>query len=133
MRDTLKNGFTLTEILVVIAIIGILATVVLVGVNTAREKANIAKAKSEINQIRTVVEMLNLDSSEWPGHQPPDIICTSSCDDNELFLNAADAGLRQQDAGQNYLNWAGPYLPVDPIDPWGNPYFFDTDYDLTIG
>ena len=56
----LKKGFTLIELLVVIAIIGILAAVVLVNVNSARQKAKAAAVTSALSQARTQMET-NLD------------------------------------------------------------------------
>lgn len=53
-----QKGFTLIELLVVIAIIGILAAVVIVSVNSARNKANDSKYKSDINSIMTAIEMV---------------------------------------------------------------------------
>jgi prepilin-type N-terminal cleavage/methylation domain-containing protein len=46
-----KNAFTLIEMLVVIAMIGILSTVLLVAINPSRTKANDAKVISYLNQI----------------------------------------------------------------------------------
>lgn len=52
-----SKGFTLIELLVVIAIIGILSSVVLVSLNSARAKANAAKATGDASQIMTSFEM----------------------------------------------------------------------------
>ena len=50
-------------------------------------------------------------------------------ENNELWdLSAQEAGLTQTDG--LFSGWKGPYLNSAPIDPWGNNYFFDTDYDI---
>ena len=57
-----NKGFTLIELLVVIAIIGLLSTIVLVSLNSARNKAKDTRIKADLAQVRSLAE-LNADTS----------------------------------------------------------------------
>lgn len=67
-----SKGFTLIELLVVISIIGLLSSVVLASLNTARGKARDARRKQDLTQIRTALELYydtygGYPSSAWPN------------------------------------------------------------------
>lgn len=59
-------GFTLIELLVVIAIIGLLSSIVLASLNSARAKARDAKRVSDIQALKTAVELYYLDNNQYP-------------------------------------------------------------------
>jgi prepilin-type N-terminal cleavage/methylation domain-containing protein len=136
-----RRGFTLIELLVVIAILGILSTLSMVAFSAARAKARTAKAQHDVDQILLAVQAMSNDTGEWPGHQPMDYNCGASgtcVANNEICgdgcannLASAAAGIAQDDSGAPYANWNGPYMARIPLDPWGNEYFFDSDYDHT--
>lgn len=56
-RNSLQRGFTLIELLVVVAIIGILSSVVLVSLNSARQRGRDASAKGSMSSMRAQAEI----------------------------------------------------------------------------
>lgn len=69
MKQKSSAGFTLIELLVVITIIGILSTIVMVSLNTARGKARDARRVADIRQLQLALDMYQ-DSN---GHYPSDL------------------------------------------------------------
>jgi len=126
-------GFTLIELLVVIAIIGILSTIAVVSMVRARASAKEAKAKGDIDAIRTAVSLLEDATGKWPNGCPPNATANP-----EVYVDGAQAGLESAptvgDQGngcvwtaQDVANWKGPYVTVAK-DPWDTSYYFDPDY-----
>lgn len=60
------SAFTLVELLVVVAIIGILASVVMVAINNGRAKARDAKRISDIRQLVNAVELYYSANNSYP-------------------------------------------------------------------
>ena len=96
-------GFTLTELLIVLVIIGLLAA--LVG-PVLYQRINPAKqsiAQAQISGFMTALDSYFLDTGQYPGTQQ------------------GLAVLRNKQDGME--KWKGPYLLKEiPLDPWGNPY-----------
>jgi general secretion pathway protein G len=105
MRDD-EAGFTLVELMVVIVIIGLLATVVIVNVLPTRDKAMVEKARADIALIEQALEMYRLDNFNYPAGV-----------EGLAALQAAPASLAQPDRYRR-----GGYLKRLPNDPWGKPY-----------
>ena len=127
-----QRGFTLIEILVVIAIIGVLATIILAAVGSAREKAAYAKARSELRQINLAMRLLYDDTGFYPSNLADQTnICYDPPGANEIAADNANAGIVAN--GRGWAGWNGPYMNVPIEDPWGRSYYFDSDYDCSAG
>jgi general secretion pathway protein G len=110
-RRSNQDGFTLIEIMVVILILGLLATIVVQSLRGATDKAKRVKAQADIQAIKEGLERYYLDSGAYP-----------TGDQGLAALVAAPAGGR---VPANYES--GGYIQSIPKDPWGNPYFYQSD------
>ncbi|MEK7648542.1 MAG: prepilin-type N-terminal cleavage/methylation domain-containing protein [Patescibacteria group bacterium] len=63
----MKKGFTLVELLVVVAIIGLMAGIATVSVNSVRSKARDARRVADIKQIQNALELYYSDSGTYPA------------------------------------------------------------------
>lgn len=120
MKKFRQKGFTLIELLVVIAIIGLLSTIVLVSINSVREKAKYTRVKADIDQIVKAMKMYEMDIGELPprGDSCP-ACCYPDCQGSwDAVINVL---LNNDGAG-----WNGPYLQKTiHKDPWGNHFYYD--------
>jgi general secretion pathway protein G len=64
-----ERGFTLIEIMVVVVIIGLLATLVTVNLMEKADDAKVVKAKADIKAIENALELYKLDSGRYPSTQ----------------------------------------------------------------
>ena len=67
MKKEFKKGFTLMELLVAIAIIGILSSIVLTSLSSSRERAKDARRISDIKQIQIALELYYDVNSTYPA------------------------------------------------------------------
>ena len=101
-----EAGFTLVELMVVIVIIGLLATVVLINVLPSQDRAMVTKAKADIATLSSAMEQYRLDNMAFPN-----------TGQGLQALVAAPAGLAQPGRYR-----PGGYIKRLPDDPWGRPY-----------
>ncbi len=106
MNKVSKNqGFTLLEIIVVVAIIAILAAYIAPKVAGRVDDARISKAKSDIRVLESSLELYKLDNFVYPS--------------TEQGLTA----LVTRPSGEGTRNWReGGYIKKLNKDPWGNNY-----------
>ena len=110
-----RKGFTLIELLVVVAIIGILATVVLSSLGAARSRARDATRKSDLNQIRTALQLWAIDNNS--DHLMKDSGCgglSTTNGDGEGWFNG-DYGKGNGSVKDCLVN--GGYISADIGDP----------------
>jgi general secretion pathway protein G len=100
------RGFTLVELMVVIVIIGLLATVVMINVMPSQDRAMSEKARADISVLEQALETYRLELLQYPGTQ-----------DGLQALLAAPAGLSRPERYRK-----GGYIRRLPADPWGNQY-----------
>lgn len=101
-----EAGFTLIEMLVVLAIIGMISALVGPQVIKYLGRAKIDSARVEIQSLETALDLFRLDIGRYPNEQE------------------GLASLVEKPA--NLAPWNGPYVKkkTTPVDPWGQPYVY---------
>ena len=115
-RSSIARGFTLIEIMIVVVILGLLATMVMPKVLSKPEQARRTKAKVDIRSIQSALAMFKTDTGRFP----------TTSEGLQVLVNAS--GIRGYDEDG--------YLERVPTDPWGTRYVYmspgihSKDYDL---
>ncbi|MHC4244283.1 MAG: type II secretion system major pseudopilin GspG [Planctomycetota bacterium] len=111
-----NTGFTLIELMIVVVILGLLATIIMPKILDRPEQARRMKAKVDIRGIESALALFKTDTGRFP---------TTS---EGLEVLVSNQGIK----GYN----AGGYLDKVPSDPWGTKYVYispgvnSRDYDL---
>ncbi|MCQ8186499.1 type II secretion system major pseudopilin GspG [Parvularcula maris] len=121
-RSRRQGGFTLVELLVVLVILALLASLIAPRVTGYLGKARSGTARTQIEQLSTALELYNVDMGRYPTEQ----------EGLEALVKAPAGGAQ---------GWDGPYLGKAelPLDPWKREYRYRTSstgipYDIyTLG
>ena len=111
-----RRGFTLIELMIVVVILGLLATTIMPKILSRPEQARRAKAKVDIQNVRSALALFKTDTGRFP---------TTAEGLEALVVNPGIEGYNTD-----------AYLERVPTDPWGNRYvyispgFHSKDYDL---
>ena len=108
MRSNIANtkGFTLLEVMVVIVILGILASMVVPNLMGSQERANVQKAISDVTALETSLSLYKMDNYDYPS--------------TEQGLEALVTESDIEPAPRRFPE--GGYVKRLPNDPWGNEY-----------
>jgi general secretion pathway protein G len=112
-------GFTLIEVMVVVVILSILATLIVPKILGRPEEARRTKAMLDIQAIGSALQMYRLDNSRYPTTD-----------------QGLEALVTKPTSDPVPKRWKeGGYLEQLPVDPWGNPYVYLSpgeygDYDI---
>ncbi|HYE45598.1 MAG TPA: type II secretion system major pseudopilin GspG [Caulobacter sp.] len=104
--DCPRAGYTLTEMLVVVAIIGLISAVVIPQTIGQLGKAQSRSAKLQAQTVAAAVELFSGDNGRFPTEE-----------EGLIALVRRPAGLD---------SWTGPYLRTEDQlkDPWGRPFIY---------
>ncbi len=106
-KQSRDAGFTLIEIMIVVVILGILASIIIPRIMGRPEEAKRVSATTQIKNIEAALKLYKLDNGYYPTTE-----------------QGLDALVKKPTTGRIPRNWKEKYLDRIPNDPWGNGYMY---------
>ena len=106
-NDTAQAGFSFVELMVVVFIMGLLATLIMVNVSGVNEQSKLSKARSDLATLESALEQYSLDAGSYPT--------------NAQGLQALSD---RPDGVDEDRYRPGGYLKRLRLDPWGTAYVY---------
>jgi prepilin-type N-terminal cleavage/methylation domain-containing protein len=143
-----KKGFTLIEVIVILAVIAILAAVLTPMIIGYISDARVRAAGSDVKTMAVAVQSFNKDMGDWPIWAAGTARTAASADYDALRSNTGETpgvgtgvtiptGADIDDIDDHLVTnlqaypttgrskWVGPYLETVKQDPWGSKYYID--------
>ena len=104
------DGLTLVEMIVVLAIIALVAALIVPNVIGRPDQARVTTANTDLRTISAALKMYRLDNGDYP-----------------TTAQGLKALSEKPTVSPIPSNWSAEgYLPQAPVDPWGNPYAYQS-------
>ncbi|MCS7184502.1 MAG: type II secretion system protein GspG [bacterium] len=134
----MKNSYTIVELMIVVALLGILAAIAYINFSKSIIRSRINQAKLQMLALRTALKSFYIDTYKtylrsgsatgWPNEFHP-IDCNYDTNSGEGPIDTIEEWnnylvIGSTSPGINIPNWQGPYIQKVFIDPWNRPYVF---------
>jgi len=140
IQSKAEAGFTLIEVIVIVAILAILAGILAPMIFSQIDEAKITRATADAKSINSAILVFRKDNGQWPNKDSEcNPLVTLLAGAGNIPANLAAFGfdasnkqpfadfLEVDDTGCWNNTWKGPYLNNVTTDPWGNAYFLNAN------
>ncbi len=127
-RHQFARGFTLVELLVVISLIGLLATGVMLSLQHQRAKARDARRLADLSQLKTALALYHASQSNFPVAADSALYLGLSPDNSTAYkcLSDSDIGLEETCTTDKIFM---ERVPGDPLTNQDHSYQYQSDVD----
>ncbi len=119
-----RRGFSLTELLIVMAILVLLVSLVGPRLLGTKKKVDVSSVKTQIGMLQSSLEQYAIDMNKFPNTEEG---LKALLEDPTGSGGGSADGLGEDGEEASGSNWAGPYIKSTklPKDPWGKSYKYE--------